>query len=343
MKPYTLDHQRYHWTVLKPGHMEVVDIAINDDGEVEMFGEIPPGSFASIGSFDGVHIGHARVMQQALDRIVVGPHTVIFFDPHPHSFFTPDTEPFRLSRIQQQTAMFEALEIDYAVIIRFDQNLARMSAEDFARKVLKEALQVVFVGAGFDFNFGARGAGKAQDLVEFGEKYGFDVAILDCQTGADGHKLSSTAVREALKVADLPAVEAILGRPQGFLGEVEFGAQKGRTIGFPTLNMDLGPYQRPKYGVYVSETRLPDGRWFGGVSNIGKRPTVDGITEVFETHLFDFGEDVYGQFIEVFLTEYIRPEIKFASFPELKAQIETDASYAREVCSRSAILNPPKA
>lgn len=339
MKPYILDNQRYHWTMLTPGNMEIVELWIDDTGEVSMLGEIPPGSFASIGSFDGVHIGHLQVMDQALNRTVVGPHTVIFFDPHPHSFFQPDSEPFRLSRIQQQTRMFDRLEMDYAVIIRFDDNLARMSAEDFAKKVLKDALKVAFVGAGFDFNFGARGAGKAKDLIAYGEKYGFEVAILDCRTDAVGNKLSSTAVREALKVADLKTVETILGRPQGFLGEVALGAQKGRTIGFPTLNMDLGPYQRPKYGVYVTETRFEDGRWFGGVSNIGNRPTVDGLTEVFETHLFDFDEDAYGQFVEVFLIEYIRPEMKFESFPELRAQIEKDAAYAREVCSRSETLN----
>ncbi len=329
MKTHPLDNQRYHWTVFEPGNLEVVELWIEDDGAVSMFGEIPPGTYASIGSFDGVHLGHVMVMDQALNRTVVGPHTVIFFDPHPHSFFKPNDPPFRLSRIQQQMQMFEGLEMDYAVIVRFDANLARMSPEDFAKKVLKDALGIAFIGCGFDFNFGAKGAGKAEDLQRFGDIYGFEVAVLPRQDSPDGQKLSSTAVRAALKDADLKTVEAILARPWSILGEVVAGAQKGRTIGFPTLNIELGPYVRPKYGVYVTETRINRGPWIRGVSNIGIRPTVGGDIELLETYLFDFDEDVYGAFVETALLDYVRPEAKFDSFDVLKDEIARDVERAK--------------
>ncbi|MEI9906032.1 MAG: riboflavin biosynthesis protein RibF [Asticcacaulis sp.] len=253
----------------------------------------------------------------------------MFFDPHPHSFFRPDDPPFRLSRIQQQMQMFEGLEMDYAVIVKFDANLSRMSPEDFARKVLKEALGVAFVGCGFDFNFGARGAGKAEDLKIYGEKYGFEVAVLPCQTGQDGEKLSSTAVREALRAGDLAAAEAILGQPWIVLGEVTDGARLGRTIGFPTLNIELGPYVRPKYGIYVTETKLNGGPWIRGVSNIGIRPTVGGEVELLETYLFDFDEQVYGAFAETALLHYIRPEARFDDLDALKAEIARDVEKAK--------------
>ena len=329
MKIEPRDEQRYHWTVLEPGNLEIVELWIDDAGEVCMFGEIPPGTYASIGSFDGVHLGHVMVMDQALNRTIVGPHTVIFFDPHPHSFFRPDDPPFRLSRIQQQTQMFNGLEMDYAVIVRFDANLARMSPEDFVRKVLKEALGVAFVGCGFDFNFGAKGAGKAEDLKAFGDKYGFEVAVLPRQDGPDGQKLSSTAVREALRQADLKTVEASLGRPWIILGEVTGGARLGRTIGFPTLNIELGPYVRPKYGVYITETRLNGGPWLKGVSNIGIRPTVGGDVELLETYLFDYDDDAYGAFAETALLDYIRPEAKFDNLDDLKAEIARDVEKAK--------------
>ena len=308
--------------------ISVVELWVNDDGSVGMSGAIPAGSHAAIGSFDGVHLGHVRVLEQALRR-GPGGRTVVFFDPHPHEFFRPDGAPFRLSRTEQQLKLFAALGMDHAVIIRFDANLARMSPEVFAGKVLKDALGIASISAGFDFNFGARGAGKAADLVAYGTRLGFAVDILDCQFGADGEKLSSTAVREALVRGDVAAARATLGRPHAILGEVIPGAQMGRTIGFPTLNIALGPYQRPKYGIYVTQTTLPDGRIIDGVSNIGVRPTVGGDIELLETYLFDFNEDIYRQDVETALLDYIRPEAKFESLDALKVEIDKDVVKAR--------------
>jgi riboflavin kinase/FMN adenylyltransferase len=162
-----------------------------------------------------------------------------------------------------------------------------------------------------------------------GEQLGFTTDILPCQTDAEGHKLSSSAVRDALLAGDARLAAAILGRPQAYFGEVIHGAKQGRTIGFPTLNLTLGDYQRPRFGIYVTQTTLPDGRVIDGVSNIGIRPTVGGDIELLETFLFDFNEEIYGQVVETALLDFIRPEAKFDSFDEMKLEIQNDAARAR--------------
>lgn len=289
------------------------------------------GACAAIGSFDGVHIGHQHVIENALARARARgrPSAVIFFAPHPQSFFRPDGTPFRLMQPSQQVRAFEALGVDYAYKLSFDAALSGLTPEAFAKDILHGALGVAHVSAGFDFQFGRRGAGHAKDLVAFGEQLGFTTDILPLQTDDEGLKLSSSAVREALAKGDAKAAAHILGRPQAYLGEVIHGNKLGRTIDFPTLNVQLGDYQRPRYGIYVTKTRLGDGRVVEGVSNIGVRPTVGGNVELLETFLFDFSEEIYGQVVETELLDFIRPEAKFASFDEMKVQIQNDADTAR--------------
>ena len=293
--------------------------------------DVPTGACAAIGSFDGVHVGHQHVIESAIARGKASgrPSAVIFFDPHPQSFFRPQGTPFRLMQASQQLRAFEALGVDYAYILAFDAGLSALTPEAFAKDILRDALGVSHVSAGFDFQFGARGAGHARDLVAFGEQLGFTTDILPLQTDDQGLKLSSSAVREALLAGDARAAAHILGRPQAYLGEVIHGNKLGRTIDFPTLNVELGDYQRPRYGIYVTQTRLGDGRVVDGVSNIGVRPTVGGNVELLETFLFDFSEEIYGQVIETLLLDFIRPEAKFASFDEMKVQIQNDADTAR--------------
>ncbi|MDV6333005.1 bifunctional riboflavin kinase/FAD synthetase [Asticcacaulis sp. 201] len=292
---------------------------------------LPAGASAAIGSFDGVHIGHQHVIESAIAaaRANGAPSAVICFDPHPQTFFHKDGQPFRLMTLSQQLHAFESLGIDYTFVLRFDGHLSSLSAEDFARLILHDTLQLSHVSAGFDFQFGKRGGGHAADLVQFGAALGFSTDILPCQTDAKGNKLSSSAVREALLAGDVATATAILGRPQAYSGEVVHGAKQGRTIDFPTLNLRLGDYQRPRYGIYVTRTTLPDGRQINGVSNIGVRPTVGGNIELLETYLFDFSEDVYGQEVETSLLDFIRPEAKFESFEAMKLEIQNDAAKAR--------------
>jgi riboflavin kinase / FMN adenylyltransferase len=290
---------------------------------------LPRATSAAIGSFDGVHLGHATVIKSAVKAQM--PTSVISFDPHPQTYFRPGSEPFRLMSLHQQFLAFEALGVDYIFVLRFDAVMAGLSAQDFAQRVLQNELGLVHISAGFDFSFGARGLGKAADLERFGEACGFSTTIIGCQSDEDGEKLASSSVREALMAGDVTRARKILGRPQAYEGKVIKGDQLGRTIGFATLNMDMGSYVRPRFGVYASRTRLEDGRLYKSITNIGIRPTVNGRSERFETHVFDFDADIYGQTHEVELTSFIRPEQKFDSLDALKAQIAKDADVARQV------------
>ncbi len=314
---------------LKSHQLRIITAQVTADGFAG--DDVPAGACAAIGSFDGVHVGHQHVIESAIARARTAgrPSAVIFFDPHPQSFFRPQGTPFRLMQVSQQLRAFEALGVDYAYLLSFDAALAALTPEAFATRVLRDALDVSHVSAGFDFQFGARGAGHAKDLVAFGEQLGFTTDILPLQTDDAGLKLSSSAVREALVAGDAQAAQHILGRPQAYLGEVIHGNKLGRTIDFPTLNVQLADYQRPRYGIYVTRTRLGDGRVVEGVTNIGVRPTVGGNVELLETFLFDFAEEIYAQIIETELMHFIRPEARFASFDEMKVQIQADAETAR--------------
>ncbi len=314
---------------LRPHRLRVTPCAMTEAGFTGI--DIPPGACAAIGSFDGVHIGHQHVIESAVARARATrrPSAVIFFDPHPQSFFRPDNAPFRLMQVSQQLRAFETLGVDYAYVLTFDTALSTLAPEAFATRILHDALRVAHVSAGFDFQFGARGAGHARDLAALGASMGFTTDILPLQTDDAGLKLSSSAVRDALVAGDARAAAHILGRPQAYLGEVIHGNKLGRTIDFPTLNVQLGDYQRPRYGIYVTRTRLGDGRVVDGVSNIGVRPTVGGNVELLETFLFDFSEDIYGQVVETELLDFIRPEAKFDSFDAMKVQIQADADTAR--------------
>ncbi|WP_443747889.1 riboflavin biosynthesis protein RibF [Asticcacaulis solisilvae] len=303
---------------------------VHDDAEPRAL-PLPEGASAAIGSFDGVHLGHRQVIGLAVEaaRRDGKPAAVICFDPHPQTFFRPDAPPFHLMDLSQQLRAFEVLGVDYAYVLDFDARMSQMTAGDFARLVLRDQLKLSHVSAGSDFHFGRKGEGKADDLVAFGKDLGFTADILPLQTDAAGNKLSSSHVRQALLAGDVVRANAILGHPQAYLGTVQHGAKLGRTIDFPTLNLTLSDYQRPRYGIYVTETVLEDGRVVAGVSNIGVRPTVGGDIELLETYLFDFSEEVYGQTVETRLLDFIRPEARFDSFEALKVAIQDDAAKAR--------------
>jgi riboflavin kinase/FMN adenylyltransferase len=318
-------------TALLHRSIKVVTLGVDANHGLHADAPLPVGASAAIGSFDGVHIGHQHVIESAIAAAKAKgvSSAVICFDPHPQSFFHKDGKPFRLMRLSQQLRAFEVLGVDYAFVLSFNANLSSLTAGDFARLILRDYLRLSHVSAGFDFQFGKRGGGHAKDLVAFGEQMGFTTDILPCQTDTAGHKLSSSAVRDALLAGDARLAAEILGRPQAYLGEVIHGAKQGRTIDFPTLNLTLGDYQRPRYGIYITQTTLPDGRVINGVSNIGVRPTVGGDIELLETYLFDFSEEVYSQVVETALLDFIRPEAKFDSFEDMKLEIQNDAAKAR--------------
>lgn len=295
----------------------------------------PTGACAAIGSFDGVHRGHQRVIENAIAAAhrLGAPSAVVCFDPHPQAFFLTragkPVTPFRLMTLDQQVRAFSELGVEYVFVLRFDETLSALTAEAFTQNILHDHLKLSHISCGFDFRYGAKGGGSAQTLSEAGAAMGFTTAVTPCQTDETGHKLSSSAVREALEAGDAQLAGHVLGRPQAFAGVVSRGDQIGRQIGFPTANIELGDYLRPKYGVYVTRTRLSDGRVLGSVTNFGKRPTVGGLSERFETHIFGLDHDIYDQVIEVDLLHYLRPEQKFPSFEALKEQIARDAEAAK--------------
>jgi riboflavin kinase/FMN adenylyltransferase len=289
------------------------------------------GASAAFGNFDGVHLGHTRVIEAA--KAAAGrlhaPTAVISFEPHPRRWFQPEAEPFRVMTLDQQARALQAVGVDLFYVLPFDADLAEMSCETFAQDVLVDGLGVRHVAAGFDVTFGKGRTGSGEALARYGRQLGFEVTIVERVADAHDLKLSSSAVREALQQGRPDAAAAILGRPFAIEGVVAHGDQRGRLLGFPTLNVELGDYVRPAFGVYATRTRLPDGREIAGVSNLGKRPTVGGTVERLETHLFDFEGDLYGQTVETALAAFIRPERKFDGIEALKAQIAADAAAAR--------------
>lgn len=289
------------------------------------------GAAVALGAFDGVHRAHARVIgaaREAAERLGA-PLGVITFEPHPRRFFQTDAAPFRLQTPAQQARALAALGVDVLYRLPFDSGLAEQSPEAFAAEVLHAGLDVRWVAGGFDVTFGKGRSGDTALLQKLGDALGFGVTVVDRQDGFDGEKLSSTAVRRALQEGRPEAATAVLGRPFAVEGAVAHGDKRGRLLGFPTLNVPLGDYLRPRFGVYATRTRLPDGRVLDGVSNLGNRPTVGGSEERLETWLFDFDGDLYGRGVETELHAFVREERRFGGLDALKAQIADDAETAR--------------
>ncbi|WP_420479215.1 bifunctional riboflavin kinase/FAD synthetase [Brevundimonas sp. FT23028] len=289
------------------------------------------GAAVAIGAFDGVHRGHQAVIagaREAASRLGV-PLAVVSFAPHPRRWFQPDAAPFGLMTPGQMARALEPLGVDRLYLLPFDGEMAAMTDEQFARDVLGEGLGIAHAAVGFDFTFGKGRTGSPEALRRYGETAGFTVSVAERLDDADGLKLSSSAVREALKAGDMTRAAAILGRPFAVEGEVIHGDKRGRTIGVPTANVSLGGYMRPAYGVYATRTRLPDGRVIDGVANLGVRPMYPTEDPLLEVWLFDFNEELYGQVVETELVAFLRGELKFDSLDALKVRIDQDAGDAR--------------
>jgi riboflavin kinase/FMN adenylyltransferase len=294
------------------------------------------GACAAFGAFDGVHRGHERVIGLAAGaaRRQHAPLGVVSFEPHPWRWFHPEDPPFLLTTPHQQAARFEALGVERLYILPFDDHLAGLSAEAFAEEVLAEGLGLRHVVVGFDASFGRGRTGDGEMLAKLGEGLGFGVTIAPPVSDRGGYRLSSTAARRAIQAGQPELATGILGRPFAIEGVVQQGRQLGRTIGFPTANVELGDYVRPRLGIYATRTRLPDGRKVDGVSSIGVNPTVGEVEARLEVFLFDFDGDLYGQTIETELIAYLRPEQKFANVELMVEQIRADAEDARRLLAK---------
>jgi riboflavin kinase/FMN adenylyltransferase len=296
------------------------------------------GAAVAMGNFDGVHRGHQQVI--ALAAKAAGelgcPLGVITLDPHPRVYFRPDEPAFLLMKADQQARALEALGVDILYVLPLDPELANMTDREFAQTVLHQGLGARHVAVGFDNSFGKNRTGSPETMRAYGAEMGFGVSVAAPVEDSVGEKFSSTHVREALRGGRPEQAAAILGRPFAIEGFVQRGRQLGRKLGFPTANVALGDYVIPKFGVYATRTRLPDGRDIPGVANIGINPTIEGVrAPLLEVWLFDFDEDIYDQVIETDLIAFLRPELKFDGLETMTAQVMKDAKQARD------LLMPP--
>lgn len=288
------------------------------------------GSVVTIGSFDGVHLGHQAILRQVIDRAkALGvPSVVIVFEPQPHEYFAGEKAPPRLMRIREKTLELCACGIDKVVRLRFDESLSGLSADDFIQQILVEGLGLKYLVVGDDFRFGSGRGGNFQQLQEAGKRFGFGVT--DTVTLAiDNERVSSTRIRNELLASHFAKAAELLGRPYTISGRVGYGQQLGRTLGVPTANVQLGRHRSPISGVFAVQATVA-GQVLRGVANVGIRPTVGGETKpLLEVHLFDFAGNVYGRKMVVEFLHKLRDEKKFESIDLLKAQINCDIAEAK--------------
>lgn len=289
----------------------------------------------TIGKFDGVHLGHQAVLRQVVDkaRQMGLPATVMVFEPQPEELFSPANAPARLSVLRDKYTQLEALGIDRLLCVKFNREFAALSAEHFVEDLLVDSLGVKYLVVGDDFRFGQGRVGDFDYLLQEGQKCGFAVVSTQSFRVADC-RISSTAIRAALASSQFLLAEQMLGRPFAIAGKVLHGDKKGRTIGFPTANLKLKRVKVPVNGVFAVRAKVKN-QYFNGVANIGHRPTVNGQRTQLEVHLFDFNQNLYGQFISVALLHKIRDEIKFDSFEQLQQQIQQDAQKAQQLLAMS--------
>jgi riboflavin kinase/FMN adenylyltransferase len=301
------------------------------DGGAAIPSQLADGIVA-LGNFDGFHLGHQAVVARAIAwaKAEGRPALVATFDPHPVRHFRPDTTPFRLTSLDQRERLFADAGADAMVVFHFDGDLAALTAEQFIADRLERNLRIGGVVTGEDFTFGHAKSGNIRTLAERGPAHGFRAETVGA-VALDGETVSSTRIRDALRAGDMATATRLLTRPFAIEGLVQHGDKLGRTIGYPTANIDMGNYLRPAYGIYAVTGRLEDGRLLKGAANLGIRPSFDPPKELLEPFFFDFAEDLYGRRIEVSLVEYLRPEAKFDSLEALTTQMDADCERARAI------------
>ncbi len=307
----------------------------------------------ALGNFDGIHRGHLEVIQPVLDwDDPCSCKTVVTFDPHPQQYFTGQQRQL-LTPYPERSQILEQLGIEQIVLLPFDRDLVRLSPQEFVQQIVVEKLQARFVSVGEDFRFGNQRAGSASELVAMTASYGIPTRIAPLEMIRDGgtgglgdgeremvssfpsssaSRISSSQIRAALLAGDLQLVQELLGRYYAISGTVVNGQQIGRSIGFPTANLQY-PTEKflPRQGVYGVRVDTPDQQQLPGVMNIGKRPTVNGLNTTVEVHLLDWEGNLYGQELIVYLHQFLRSEQKFADLTALTAQIQADGDLAREL------------
>ena len=288
------------------------------------------GCVATIGNFDGLHQGHQTVIQ-ALIKLGTQlnlPTCVILFEPHPQEFFYGEKAPARLMRLREKIKFLQLLAIDRVLCLRFNNRLAECTADEFVKKILVDKLGIKDLIIGDDFRFGKGRQGDFPLLKKLGQEYGFKVFSTPTVL-YENERIGSSRVRSAVKQANFKLAALLLGRPFTLSGRVIYGDQRGRLLGFPTANIGLHRQIIPLQGVFIVNVYGLTATPLTGVANIGKRPTVNGLKNLLEVHLFDFDQDIYSRFIEIEFLKKIRDEKKFDSLAALKQKITKDVATAK--------------
>src|SRR6478609_7094576 len=291
--------------------------------------EIPRGAVVAMGNFDGVHLGHRAVIAAALEmgRIHGKPAFALTFEPHPRSFFSPNSPQFRLTDETNKLRLLAGTGLDGAVVMTFDENRAGTSAQDFIHHELIERLGVSGIAVGYDFHFGKGRVGSPSLLVNEAPRLGIEVDVQP-HVDIDERPVSSSAIRIALAEGQLDEASTMLGAPWFVTGEVIHGEKRGRDLGYPTANIRLDANCGLKHGIYAVRVGRGSKR-FDGVASFGRRPTFDNGAPLLEIFLFDFKGDLYGQTLDVAFIAYIRDELKFDSVDALIKQMDDDSARAR--------------
>jgi riboflavin kinase / FMN adenylyltransferase len=291
----------------------------------------------SVGNFDGLHVGHQKILKSVHDRARAGgrPAAVITFDPHPMRVLAPERAPLLIQTLTQRLAGFEQMGLDAALVLRFDLALSRVSPEEFIERILVRGLRTGAILVGKNFRFGHRGAGDVRLLAEYGKRDGFEVETIPPVEIA-GQVVSSTSIRGAIADGNVAAAIPLLGRAFSLTGEIRPGAGRGRTILFPTLNFVPEQELLPKLGVYATESAIGN-KLHASVTNVGTRPTFNGVGVTVESHLFGFNDIVTNGPMEVRFHERIRDEQKFSGPEALRAQIARDIDAAQKYFAGRAV------
>jgi len=292
----------------------------------------PKGCVLAIGNFDGVHLGHQGIIRECIARArALGvPAVVMSFEPHPREFFGRAGEPLRLSSPKQKAQLLAALGIDALLLMRFNQQLASTSAENFVSSLLVKTLGVRHVVTGQNFAFGKGRGGGSDFLTEQARTQGFGFTACAPVMSATSEVISSSAIRAALKEGDLETARTMLGGDYVVGGHVIHGEKRGRTIGFPTMNLALKKRFVPRKGVYAAKMEVA-GKRYDAVVNIGIKPTFGAHAPLLEAHAFGLEGDMYGRYACLALKAFLRDEMRYESLDLLKAQIAHDANLARQL------------
>lgn len=308
-------------------------------------------NFLALGNFDGIHLGHQRVLQPILEKTgQISSEkqplaTVVTFNPHPREFFSGQPQKL-LTPLEEKVALLHSLGVQQLVLLPFDRELASLSPQDFVEKILFQQLEAKRISVGEDFCFGSRRRGKAEDLKRLGNGFGMEVFIVSEQTCLTDNprepemRISSSLIRQALEEGNIDMAKKMLGRSYSLTGKVVTGQKLGRTLGFPTANLELPSAKfLPRYGVYSVTVELESQTLVQGVMNLGTRPTVDGKKPTVEVHLLDWSGELYGQILNVYLEKFLRPERRFPSLEDLKNQITADCEASREFFRQAVSIN----